>query len=193
MDAWVELKSVELLLPMLVRSSEGARRRCRVARREGWIGPPSGLLTSTWSSWCMRCFLRICVRLLSLTAAEAESIADSAVKWHCGPRLGVISRYVRLPLVRGGVGDRDFDLLFGPLAVQSRFSDGDFRRIGAHGIAARVQKFHRLAAPTAARIFRSEEPSLVTPNVVGLFNEHELSNRGGVRIAPALGGTRVEG
>lgn len=179
MDAWVELKSVELLRPMLVGVQRGEEAVARSTAREvdRSLKP---VADKRVVELVHALFFEDVRPVVVFDAPEAELIATRLLE-ALSPSLRSGFSLCTFALGPRRLGDRDFDLLFGPLAVRSRFSDGGFRRIGVRGSLLRSE-FHRLAAPTATRMFVSEEPSLVAPNVLAIFDKHELSDRAGVRI-----------
>ena len=75
----------------------------------------------------------------------------------------------------------DFDLVFAPLSVQSRFSGKDFCCISVRG-SLPSETVYRLATPTAKRIFHSDEPSLAASDVLELLDKHARSDRAAVRL-----------
>lgn len=179
MDAWVGLKSVELLRSMLVRVRRGEEALARKTPRSLDL-LPKPVADKRVVELVHALFFEDMSPVVVFGAPEAELIATRLLM-ALSPALRSDFSLCTLALGPRRLGDRAFDLLFGPLAVQSRFSDEGFRRIGVHGSLPSAE-FHGLAAPAATRIFRSDEPSLVAPDVLALFDKYELSNRAGVRI-----------
>ena len=79
------------------------------------------------------------------------------------------------------MSDRNFDLVFAPTGVRSRFPGDEYRLIGVRG-SGRTRQLHRWAGPTAARIFRSGEPHLAAKDTLGLLKGDDRGDRGDVRV-----------
>ena len=179
MDAWVELMNLEWLLAMLVRAQKGEEALPRdKPTAEGM--PPKEVSDGRVVELVHALFLEDVRPIVVFDAPEADLIATRLLValW---PSLRRGFSLCTLALGPRRLGDRDFDLLFAPLSVQSRFSGESFCRIGVRG-SLRSETVHRLAAPTARRIFHSDEPSLAAPDVLDLLNKHERSDRAAVRM-----------
>ena len=113
-------------------------------------------------------------------APEAELIANRLLValW---PALR--SRFSTCTLALGPrrVDEREFDVVFTPASASSRFERDVYRRIGARG-SVLAGAAHRWAGPTAAEIFRSGEPSLVTKDPLGLLAGDDRGDRSAVRM-----------
>ena len=179
MDAWVELMNLEWLLAMLIRvqKDEEALPRDKPTA-EGM--PPKKVSDGRVVELVHALFLGDVRPIVVFDAPEADLIATRLLValW---PSLRSDFSLCTLALGPRRLGNRDFDLLFAPHSVQSRFSGEDFCRIGVRG-SLPSETVHRLAAPTARRIFHSDEPSLAAPDVLGLLDKRELSDRGAVRM-----------
>ena len=179
MDAWVELMNLEWLLAMLIRvqKDEEALPRDKPTA-EGM--PPKKVSDGRVVELVHALFLGDVRPIVVFDAPEADLIATRLLValW---PSLRSDFSLCTLALGPRRLGNRDFDLLFAPHSVQSRFSGEDFCRIGVRG-SLPSETVHRLAAPTARRIFHSDEPSLAAPDVPNLLNKHELSDRAAVRM-----------
>ena len=179
MDAWVELMNLEWVLAMLVRVQKGEEALPRdKPTAEGM--PPKEVSDGRVVELVHALFLEDVRPIVVFDAPEADLIATRLLValW---PSLRRGFSLCTLALGPRRLGDRDFDLLFAPLSVQSRFSGEGFCRIGARG-SRPSETVHRLAAPTARRIFHSDEPSLAAPDVLDLLDKHERSDRAAVRM-----------
>ena len=179
MDAWVELADLDWLLAILVRVEKGEE----ALPRDKPIGEslsPSMVSDERMVALVHALFLEDGRPIVVFDAPEAELIATRLLValW---PTLRRGFSLCTLALGPRRLGDRDFDLVFAPLSVQSRFSGEGIRRIGVRG-SPPSETVHHLAAPTAKRIFYSDEPSLASPDVLALLDEHELSDRAAVRL-----------
>ena len=179
MDAWVELVNLDWLLAMLVRVRKDEEALPRDKPTGGGM-PPKKVSDGRVVDLVYALFLEDVRPIVVFNAPEADLIATRLLValW---PTLRRGFSLCTLALGPRRLGDRDFDLVFAPLSVQSRFAGEDFRRIGVRG-SLPSETVHRLAAPTARRIFHSDEPSLTAPDVLTLLDEHELSDRGAVRL-----------
>ena len=179
MDAWVELADLDWLLAILVRVEKGEEALPR-DKPTGESLPPSMVSDERMVDLVHALFLGDGRPIVVFDAPEAELIATRLLValW---PTLRRGFSLCTLALGPRRLGDRDFDLVFAPLSVQSRFSGEGIRRIGVRG-SLPSETVHHLAAPTAKRIFHSDEPSLAAPDVLALLNEHELSDRAAVRL-----------
>ena len=179
MDTWVELKNINSLLSMLVRIHEGekAQSHNNFTTSEGW---PEMVCDKRVTEIVQVLFFEDVRPVVVFDAAEAEVIASRLLValW---PGLRGNFSVCTLALGPRRLGTRDFDLLFAPQTVQSRFSGDLFRRIGVHGSMS-SEALHHLAAPTAARIFHSEEPCLVARDVLAFLADDELHDRAAVRM-----------
>ena len=179
MDAWVELVNLDWLLEMLVRVQEGEDALPR--DKPPSVGmPPKRVSDERVIELVHALFLQEVRPIVVFEAAEADLIATRLLValW---PSLRRGFSLCTLALGPRRLGGRDFDLLFAPLSVQSRFSGQGFCRIGVRG-SLPSESMHRLAALTATRIFHSDEPTLTAPEVLGLLDKRELSDRGAVRM-----------
>ena len=179
MHVWVELKSLEWLLAMLVRVHEGEEALPSVesppARRR-----PKRVSDGRVVDLVQALFLEDGRPIVVFDVPEADLIATRLlVALWPGLRRGF--SLCTLALGPRRLGERDFDLLFAPLSVQSRFSSETFCRIGVRG-SIPTEAAHHLATPTATRIFHADEPSLASPDVLGFMAEEELSDRAAVRV-----------
>ena len=179
MDAWVELKNLEWLLTMLVRVQEGEEALPRQNPTAGGM-PPKKVTDTRVVELVNALFLDDVRPIVVFDTPEADLIATRLLValW---PSLRRRFSLCTLAFAPRRLGDRSFDLHFAPLSVQSRFSGEGFCRIGLRG-SLPGETVHHLAAPTATRIFHSDEPSLTAPDVPGLFGEDELGDRAAVRI-----------
>ena len=179
MDAWVELADLDWLLAILVQIEKGEEALLR-DKPTGESLPPSIVSDERMVDLVHALFLEDGRPIVVFDAPEAELIATRLLValW---PTLRRDFSLCTLALGPRRLGDRDFDLVFAPLSVQSRFSAEGIRRIGVRG-SLPSETVHHLAAPTAKRIFHSDEPSLAAPDVLALLSEHELSDRAAVRL-----------
>ena len=179
MDVWVELKSLESLLTMLVPVHEG-EEALPSDKPTGEGIPPKKVSDGRVVELVHALFLEDGRPIVVFDAAESDLIATRLLValW---PSLRRDFSLCTLALGPRRLGDRDFDLLFAPLSVQSRFSRQGFCRIGVRGSLPR-ETVHRLAIPTAKRIFHSDEPSLAAPDVLDLLDKQERSDRDAVRM-----------
>lgn len=180
METWVALRDVEPLLAMLV----GVRREDEASPRD--MPRSSGVLPGRVSDKRVvelvhSLFFGDGRPVVVFDTPEAEAISSRllAALW---PALRSNFSLCTLALGPRRLGDREFDLLFGPLLAQSRFSDADFLRIGVQGSEPSAQ-FHHLAGPTAAKVFFSGEPRIVAPSVLRLFGDQNMRDRADVRVA----------
>ena len=180
MDAWVELMNLEWLLAMLVRVQKGEEALPRDKPTVKGM-PPKKVSDGRVVELVHALFLGDMRPIVVFDAPEADLIATRLLValW---PSLRRGFSLCTLALGPRRLCDRDFDLLFAPLSVQSRFSGEGFCRISVRGLLP-SETVHRLAAPTAERIFHSDEPRLAAPDVLGLLDNHELSDRSAVRMA----------
>ena len=178
MDAWVGLKNLEWLLTMLVRVQEGEEALPRDKLTPGGM-PPKTVSDGRMFELVNALFLDDLRPIVVFDAPEADLIATRLLValW---PSLRRGFSLCTLAFAPRRLGDLDFDLHFAPLSVQSRFSAEDFYRIGVRG--SPPETVHRLAAPTATRIFHSDEPSLAAPHVLALLDKDELGDRVSVRM-----------
>lgn len=179
MDEWVNLRSVDVLLPMLAGVKRGEEASLRRAPR-GLTMPPRRVSDGRVAELVHALFFEDARPVVIFGAPEAEAMATRllASMW---PELRRGFSVCTLALGHRRLADRDFDLLFVPLSAQSRFSDEGFRRIGLGGSPANVE-VHRLAALAATRVFADDEPRLVAPSALVLFDRGELSDRATVRV-----------
>ena len=179
MDAWVELVNLDWLLAMLVRVQEGEDALPRDKPTGGGMAPKK-VSDVRVVDLVHALFLEGERPIVVFDVPEADLIAARLLValW---PSLRRGFSLCTLALGPRRLGDRDFDLVFAPLSVQSRFSGEDFCRIGVRA-SLPSETIHRLAAPTAERIFHSDEPSLAAPDVLGLLDKRELSDRAAVRM-----------
>ena len=179
MDAWVELQNPESLLAMLVPVYEGEEALPRDKETAGGM-PLKKVSDERVVELVHALFFADERPIVVFDAPEADLIATRLLValW---PSLRRGFSLCTLALGPRRLGDRDFDLLFAPLSVQSRFISEDFCRIGVRGLVP-SESVHRLAAPTATRIFHSDEPSLAAPDVLGFLDKHKLSDRAAVRM-----------
>ena len=179
MDAWVELVNLDWLLAMLVRVQTGEDALPR-DKPTGRGMAPKKVSDVRVVDLVHALFLKDVRPIVVFDAPEADLIATRLLValWSSLRRDFSLCT---LALGPRRLGDRDFDLVFAPLSVQSRFSGEDFCRIGVRA-SLQSETLHRLAAPTAERIFHSDEPSLAAPDVLGLLDKRELSDRAAVRM-----------
>ena len=179
MDVWVELKSLESLLTMLVPVHDGEQALPKDKPTGGRM-PPKKVSDGRVVELVHALFLEDVRPIVVFDAPEADLIATRLLEalW---PSLRRGFSLCTLALGPRRLGDRDFDLVFAPLSVQSRFSGEAFCRIGVRG-SLPSETVHRLAAPTAKRIFHSDEPSLAAPDVLDLLDKQERSDRAVVRM-----------
>lgn len=179
MVAWDDLVNLDWLLEMLVPVEEGEEALpCDEPTGDGM--PPEKVSDGRVVELVHALFLEDVRPIVVFDAPEADLIATRLLValW---PTLRRGFSLCTLALGPRRLDDGDFDLVFAPLSVQSRFSGEDFCRIGVRG-SLPSETIHRLAAPTARRIFHSDKPSLATPDVLGLLVKRELSDRGTVRM-----------
>ena len=179
MDAWVDLVNLDGLLAMLVqvqRSEEALPRDKPTGRGLA----PKRVSDERVVDLVHALFLEDVRPVVVFDAPEADSIAARLLValW---PTLRRGFSLCTLALEPRRLGDRDFELVFAPLSVQSRFSNEDFRRIGRRSSLPN-ETTHRLAAPIASQIFHSDEPSLAAPDVLGLLDKREPIDRSAVRM-----------
>ena len=179
MDAWVELVNLDGLLAMLVQIREG-EEALPLDKPTGGGGRPKKVSDERMIDLVHALFLEDVRPIVVFDAPEADLIATRLLValW---PTLRRGFSLCTLALGPRRLGDRDFDLVFAPLSLHSRFSGEGFCRIGLHG-SLPSETVHSLAAPTATRIFRSDEPSLAASDVFGLLNKRELRDRAAVRM-----------
>ena len=179
MDAWVGLVNLDWLPAMLVQVQRGEEALPRDKPTGGGLAPQR-VSDERVVDLVHALFLEDVRPIVVFDAPEADSIATRLLValW---PTLRRDFSLCTLALGPRRLGDRDFELVFAPLTVQSRFSSDDFQRIGVRG-SLPSETLHRLAAPLARRIFYSDEPSLASPDVLGLLDKRELSDRGAVRM-----------
>ena len=179
MDVWIELKSLESLLTMLVPVHDGEEALPKDKPTGGRM-PPKKVSDGRVVELVHALFLEDVRPIVVFDAPEADLIATRLLEalW---PSLRRGFSLCTLALGPRRLGDHDFDLVFAPLSVQSRFSGEAFCRIGVRG-SLPSETVHRLAAPTAKRIFHSDEPSLAAPDVLNLLDKQERSDRAAVRM-----------
>ena len=179
MDSWIELRNLESVLAVLLPVRETEEARPRKAPPAGAV-PPKHVSDARMAELVHSLFFDEVRPIVVFDAAEADLIATRLLL-ALPPGLRRSFALCTLAFGPRNLDERNFDLLFAPTSVQSRFSRESFCRIGARGSMA-SEKLHRLAAPTARRIFQSDEPSLAAPELLGLMDEDELSDRSAVRI-----------
>ena len=179
MDAWVELMNLEWLLAMLVPVQKGEQALPRDRPTTEGI-PPKKVSDERVVELVHALFLEDVRPIVVFDAPEADLIATRLLvaMW---PSLRRGFTVCTLALGPRRLGDRDFDLVFAPLSVQSRFSGKDFCCISVRG-SLPSETVHRLATPTAKRIFHSDEPSMAGSDVLDLLDKHERSDRARVRL-----------
>ena len=179
MDAWVELVNLDGLLTMLVQVQRDEEALSRDKPTDKGIAPKK-VSDERVVDLVHALFLEDVRPIVVFDALEADLIATRLLValW---PTLRRNFSLCTLALGPRKLGDRDFELVFAPLPVQSRFSGDHFRRIGVRG-SLPSETIHRLADPIAKRIFHSDEPSLAAPDVLDLLGKRELSDRGAVRM-----------
>ena len=179
MNAWVELTNLEWLSDMLVPIDENEEAR-PLDKPPGRGRQPEKVRDGRVVELVQALFLEDGRPIVVFGAPEADLIATRLlVALWPGLRRGF--SICTLALGPRRLGERDFDLVFAPLTVQSRFSGEAFYRIGVRG-SMPSEALHHWAAPTAARIFHSDEPCLAARDVLGLMAEDELRNRSAVRM-----------
>ena len=179
MDAWISSKVLESVIPLLVPVQETEEARpCKVPP----VGnaPPKHVSDGRMAELAHSLFFDEVRPIVVFDAEEGDLIATRLLL-ALPPGLRRSFALCTLAFGPRSLDERNFDLLFAPISVQSRFSRESFCRIGTRGSMS-SEKLHRLATPTARRIFQSEEPSLAAPEVLGLMDEDELSDRSAVRI-----------
>ena len=179
MDAWVELENLDWLLAMLVQVERSEEALPRIKPTDGGMAPKK-VSDERVVDLVHALFLEDVRPIVVFDAPEADSIAIRLLMalW---PTLRRAFSLCTLALGPRKLGDRDFELVFAPLSVQSRFSGDNFRRIGVRG-SVPSKTINRLVTPIAKRIFYSDQPSLAAPDVLDLLGTHELSDRGAVRM-----------
>ncbi|WBM59661.1 hypothetical protein M5X66_11710 [Providencia sp. PROV188] len=78
------------------------------------------------------------------------------------------------------INGREFDLIFSPMNVKSRFSDWAGRRLDGKVPQSERHKWTKLIA---RNIFEEPTPYLLTENDLILFNENKINTLGGLRVA----------
>ena len=131
MDAWVELVNLDWLPAMLVQVQRGEEALPRDKPTGGGL-PPKKVSDERVVDLVHALFLEDVRPIVVFDAPEADSIATRLLValW---PTLRRDFSLCTLALGPRRLGDRDFELVFAPLSVQSRFSSDDFCRIGVCG------------------------------------------------------------
>ena len=179
MDSWIELRNLESVFALLVPVQETEEARPRKAPPAG-DAPPKHVSDGRMAELVHSLFFTEVCPIVVFDAAEADLIATRLLL-ALPPGLRRSFSLCTLAFGPRNLDERNFDLLFAPTSVQSRFARESFCRIGSRGSMS-SEKLHRLAAPTAWRIFQSDEPRLAAPELLGLMDEDELSDRSAVRI-----------
>ena len=113
-------------------------------------------------------------------AVEAEAIASRLIValWPGLRRKFSICTYTLSPR---RIGETYFDLVFAPITARSRFMDVPCRRIGV-SMAGSKEPNHRWSRPTALHIFRSDVPSLVAKDALGVLAYDKDGDQTAIRL-----------
>ena len=178
MDSWGQLTNLGWLLAKLgrFRTDEEAR----VHDEPADVGkPPKEVCDGRVAELVQALFLDKDRPIVIFDAPEADLIATRLLMalW---PSLRRRFSICTLALGPRRLDEQHFNLVFAPTSARSRFSGEAFFRIGVRE-SIPSEAVHRLAAPTAARIFQSDAPSLAATMTLRLLSEDELGDRAAVR------------
>ncbi len=178
MNDWAELDSLEGLLSILLAPDpEEEAKECEVALSGA---PP----TSTWEPGVLELvealFFEERQPVVYFDAVEAEAIALRLFVslWPGLRRKFSICTYTLGPR---RIGERYFDLVFAPATARPRFLDVPLRRIGVSVSGVKEPK-SRWAQAMALDIFRSDVPSLVAKDALGVLANDEDGDPTSIRL-----------
>ena len=112
---------------------------------------------------------------------EAEIIAERLLTafWPGLRGSFCVSTFALAPRTLGG---RAFDLLFSPKTARSRFTEWKGRRIDAVETSPNLSR-HRWTDSTTQKIFKSNEPSLLSSDVLGVLQHDDRGDESALRLS----------
>ena len=175
---WAELESVEEILSILLVPDPKEEAKERDVSLAG--APPATVGDPRVVELVEAIFFEERLPVVYFEATEAEAIA-SRLLVSLWPSLRCNFSICTYTLGPRRIGERYFDLVFAPVIARSRFADVPQRRIGARVSGFKAPK-SRWSQPTAFHIFRSDVPSLVAKDALGVLAHDNDGDRGTIRL-----------